>query len=397
MNTDVFILNTAVADFRSSEFAFVEKLVAPGGLAKCKSDYMPDYSQLQYKHWIAQGLATAGGPGNAAPLLARAGLKVAVVANLGQGDFAGLDIQGRFFFDTMVNNNVDMSQTFIHPTLATGTTFIYEKGDRERGGIVYFPNANDDFDLEHFKSSVMKLNPTIVYYMYSGLSDKADANGGKDLANFMRFCSQKGIVTIADSHTLTNNPQLLLESNAKVKGYKILEPLLFELDLFFTSFDEARLIDQSIGEKRNHHLGSEKEFINNFLKSLSQKFWRPPVGEVSPRADNKNPKIFGVTVKDGATVIYRDASGHITGPLMVASRFMSGVAIDLVGAGDSFRAGLVAYIVKNINDFKTGMINIAEAIQMANLFASLYIKAPLSDRYGNIDKYEKLLHAIKSH
>jgi len=286
----------------------------------------------------------------------------------------------------MVNNNVDRSQTFIHPTLATATTFIYEKGDRERGGIVYFPNANDDFDLEYFKPAVVKLNPKVVYYMYSGLSDRADANGGKDLADFMRFCVQKGAVTIADSHTLTNNPQLLLDSDAKVEGYKILEPLLFELDLFFTSFDEARLIDQTIGEKRNHSTGSEKEFIDTFLKSLSQKFWR-----------NKGPKIFGVTVKDGAAVIYRDASGNIAGPLMVASKFMSGVAIDLVGAGDSFRAGLVAYIVKNINDFKTGKIDIAEAVQMANLFASLYIKAPLSDRYGNIGKYENLLHAVKSH
>lgn len=96
-------------------------------------------------------------------------------------------------------------------------------------------------------------------------------------------------------------------------------------------------------------------------------------------------------------MIYRDALGHIIGPLTVASKFMSGETIDLVGAGDSFRAGFVAYIVKNINDFKTGMINITDAVQMANLFASLYIKAPLSDRYGNIREYEKLLHAIKSH
>ena len=161
MSVDVLVLNTAVADFRSSEFKFVEKLVAAGGLAKCKSEYMPDYSQLQYKNWIAQGLVSAGGPGNAAPLMAKAGLKVAVGANLGRGNFDGLDIQGRFFFDTMVKNNVDMSQTFIHPTLATGTTFIYEKGGRERGGIVYFPNANDDFNLEHFKSSVTKLTPKL--------------------------------------------------------------------------------------------------------------------------------------------------------------------------------------------------------------------------------------------
>ena len=96
MNTDVFILNTAVADFRSSEFKFVEKLVAPGGLAKCKSDYMPDYSQLQYKQWIAQGLASAGGPGNAAPLMARAGLKVAVGRKSRPGRFRGPRCPGPF-------------------------------------------------------------------------------------------------------------------------------------------------------------------------------------------------------------------------------------------------------------------------------------------------------------
>jgi sugar/nucleoside kinase (ribokinase family) len=385
MSTDVFILNTAVADFRSSEFKFVEKLVVPGGLAKCKNDYMPDYTQLQYKQWIDKGLVTAGGPGNAAPLMARAGLKVAVGTNLGHGDFGGLDAQGRFFFDTMVNNKVDMSQIFIHPELSTGTTFIYEKSSRERGGIVYFPNANDAFDLEYFKSSVVKINPKVVYYMYSGLSDKADANGGKDLADFMRFCRQKGAVTIADSHTLTNNPQALIDSDKEIEGYKILEPLLFELDLFFTSYDEARMIENTIGNKGNYISSDEKEYINTFLKSLSQKFWR-----------DKNARVFGVTVKDGAAVIYRDAFGNIDGPLMVSSKFMSGDAIDLVGAGDSFRAGFVTYVVKNIKDFKTGRINIADAVQMANLFASLYIKAPLSDRYGNIGEYEKLLHVINS-
>ncbi|MGD0573611.1 MAG: carbohydrate kinase family protein [Sedimentisphaerales bacterium] len=386
MNIDVLILNTAVADFRSNEFKFVEKLVAPGGLAKCKSEYMPDYSQLQYKQWIDRGLASAGGPGNAAPLMAKAGLKVAAGVNLGKGNFDGLDAQGRFFFNIMVKNNVDMSHTFIHPILSSGTTFIYEKGDRERGGIAYFPNANDDFDLEYFKSAVIKLRPKVVYYMYSGLSDRADANGGNNLADFMRFCAQNGAVTIADSHTLTNNPQLLLKSETQVEGYKILKPLLYELDLFFTSLDEARLIDHSLNLKPDYSDFPKENFINTFLTSLSQKFWR-----------SKNPKVFGVTVKDGAAVIYRDASSKVTGPLMVTSKFMSGEAIDLVGAGDSFRAGLVTYIVKNIDDFKAGKINITEAAQMANLFASLYITASLSDRYGNIDRYENLLRKIKSH
>ena len=128
MSMDIFILNTAVADFRSNEFAFTEKLAGPGGLALCETKDMPDYTQQQYKQWIDNGQVTAGGPGNTAPLIARAGLNVAVGVNLGKGDFDGLDAQGRCFYDTMANNNVDMSQTFIHPELPTGTTFIYDKG-----------------------------------------------------------------------------------------------------------------------------------------------------------------------------------------------------------------------------------------------------------------------------
>jgi len=32
---------------------------------------------------------------------------------------------------------------------------------------------------------------------------------------------------------------------------------------------------------------------------------------------------------------------------------------------------------------------------MGNLFASLYIKAPLHDRYGNIGTYDKMLRIVQ--
>jgi len=40
---DVLVLNTAVTDFRRPEFKFASELVAPGGLAKCKTEEMSDY------------------------------------------------------------------------------------------------------------------------------------------------------------------------------------------------------------------------------------------------------------------------------------------------------------------------------------------------------------------
>lgn len=386
MSIDVFILNTAVADFRGGEFKFTERLAGPGGLARCRTVDMPSYTQKLYKQWIDEGLATAGGPGNIAPLIAKAGLKVAVGVNLGKGDYNGLDAQGRFFYDTMVKCNIDMSQTFIHQILPTGTTFIYEKGGNERGGIAYFPNANNDFNFEYFRSSVEKLSPKIVYYMYSGLSDRGDANGGQDLADFIKWCKLKGIVTIADSHTLTGNPQKLIKSKTSIYEYKLLEPLLPELDIFFTSYDEARMIENTIGKKGRYVNISEEEYIIYFLKYLSERFWN----------SSNNSRIFGVTVKDGAFVICRDSFGDISIPKKITSRFMVGDVKDLVGAGDSFRAGVIAYIARNIGKFRNGKIEVEQMVQMGNLFASLYIKAPLNDRYSNISKYTKMINIITS-
>jgi len=69
--------------------------------------------------------------------------------------------------------------------------------------------------------------------------------------------------------------------------------------------------------------------------------------------------------------------------------------VDLVGAGDSFRAGLIAYIASNLEAFKQGSMDFEQAVQAGNLFASLYIKAPLEDRYGNIRAYDKMLQILK--
>jgi hypothetical protein len=37
-----------------------------------------------------------------------------------------------------------------------------------------------------------------------------------------------------------------------------------------------------------------------------------------------------------------------------------------------------------------------EAVQAGNLFASLYIKAPLDDRYGNIRTYGTMLSLLRT-
>lgn len=386
MATDILILNTGVCDLRHPDFDFTDELVGKGGLAKCKTEDMPDYSQRQIRQWIEEGFATAGGPGNTAPLIARTGLKVAVAVNLGKGDYDGLDAQGRLFHDVMTANRIDMSQTHIHPDLPTGMTFIHSTSGDDRGGIAYFPNANNDFDFEIFKPSIEKLKPSIVYYMYSGLSDRGDANEGRDLAEFIKWCRGNGVVTIVDSHTLTGNPHELIEAGTSVEEYRLLEPLLGEVDLFFTSCDEARLTENTLAPGRNWSDFSEQENDSHSLSFLTERFWR----------DDGRTKLFGVTVSDGAYEKHSCPDGTVGGPDRIKSRFMAGEVVDLVGAGDSFRAGLLTYVASHLDDFRDGSIDFGQAVQMGNLFASLFIKAPLGDRYGNIKSYDKMLEVLRS-
>jgi sugar/nucleoside kinase (ribokinase family) len=386
MAIDVLILNTAVTDLRRPDFEFADELVGKGGLAKCETKDMPVYTQRQLAEWIEQGFATAGGPGNSAPLIARTGLKVAVGVNLGKGNYDGLDAQGRFFHDVMTANDIDMSQIHIHPNLHTGTTFIHSTIGQDRGGIAYFPGANNDFDFEIFKKAVERLQPCMVYYMYSGLSDRGDTNGGRDLAEFIKWCRGRDAVTIVDSHTLTGNPYALIEQGVAVNEYRLLEPLLPEVDLFFTSCDEAKLIENTLAPGRKWNAFDEHDNNLHFLKFLTDRFWRK----------DGRTKLFGVTVSDGAYERHINPDQIIDGPNRVKSRFMAGEVVDLVGAGDSFRAGLITYVTSHLDKFKAGSIDFTEAVQMGNLFASLFIKAPLEDRYGNIHEYEKMLKIVRS-
>ena len=107
------------------------------------------------------------------------------------------------------------------------------------------------------------------------------------------------------------------------------------------------------------------------------------------------PAMFGVTVSNGAFEKYVTASGS-SAPVKIESDFMDGEVMDLVGAGDSFRAALITYIAKNIQAFKAKELDFAQAVQMGNFFASLYIKAPLNDRYRDIGTYENMLGVIKT-
>jgi sugar/nucleoside kinase (ribokinase family) len=384
MSVDVLILNTATVDFRRGDFDFAGELAGPGGLAKCRTGDMPAFSQQQFAEWIEAGFATVGGPGNAAPLIAKAGLRVAVAVELGPGRYGGLDIQGRFFVDQMTASGVDVSAAWVHPRLPTGTTFVHQRAGGERGGLAYFPNANNDFDFEKARRAVERLVPRIVYYMYLGLSDGGDANGGGDLAAFLEWCTRRGIVSIFDSHTLAGNPAELIKTGSSVKGYELLEPVLPHADIFFASSDEAAMMENTLGPPHRWEDAPEEENLLRFLDLLGEK------GRAGGSA------LYGVTVRDGAYEKYASDRGKSAAARKIRSRFMAGGVVDLVGAGDAFRAGLVTYISQNIADFRSGSMDPEKAVQMGNLFASLWVKSPLKDRYGHFRPFGNMLSVVES-
>lgn len=380
MGTDILILNTAVVDVRAPNFELGSKTAGKGGLVRHETEFMPDISQEQLDSWAKQGYVLAGGSGNSAPLIARAGLKVAIAAVLGKGNYGGLDAQGRYFYDVMRANNVDMSAIAIHPESPTGTAFIQENNDDERSGLVSFLNANNYFNFDIAIEAVENLKPSIVYYMYLGLSKEGDANGGKDLANFLRVCKSKDILTIIDTHTLTGDPQKLIKYGKPVDEYRLLEPVLPEVDIFFTSTDEARLIANTLDKISV----TENNFAVNFLNELREKF--PP-----PRSGTK---VYGLTTSNGAFITVGGLRS--IDPVLVQSGYTTGENVSLVGAGDAFRSGFLVYVANNLAGFKHGTMNFQEAVQMGNLFAALYIKSPLRNRYKNIGTYEQMLRIVQN-
>lgn len=384
---DALILNTAVLDLRSRDFGFVDGLVGAGGLAKCPVSKLPRLNAETVFALDREGGATAGGCGNIAPLLARAGLRVAVGAMLGQGPYGGLDAVGRIFADKLIATGVDWTAVVPHPTLPTGTTFIHEVPVGERGGIAYFPNANDDFDFDVFRGHVARLRPAVVHYLYSGLSARGDANGGRDLARFMAHCHTLGAITMADSHTLASNPAEIIRRREPVPGYHLLEPLWPELDVFFTSADEAHMILNTLEPRHRVPMDDVAVFGPSFLDWLLERAHRS--------GDPPRPRLFGMTVSNGAWGRLVRGDGTAGPNVFVRSRFLAGEVVDLVGAGDAFRAGVIAWIARHTSDVRSGHLNVEEAIQLGNLTASLLIKSPLRDRCALIAPFADLLRVVR--
>ncbi len=166
-----------------------------------------------------------------------------------------------------------------------------------------------------------------------------------------------------------------------------MKPLLPEIDVFFTSVDEAKLMANVLkGLKPTTDPNYNLKYTCELVNQLS---WI-----MTPKKKIDRTRLLGITASDGAH--YVTVGPNLRDGSKVHSRYMQGEVKDLVGAGDAFRAGSITYIAKNLQPFRDGTLQFEEAVDMGNLFAALFIKAPLNNRYSYIRPYRTMIEIVRS-
>ena len=107
--------------------------------------------------------------------------------------------------------------------------------------------------------------------------------------------------------------------------------------------------------------------------------------------------MFGVTRSDGIYLLgnsdYQDPSEG----LFVPTRFLKGMNTDLVGAGDSSRAGIAISLLGDLLGWHAGYFgtgDFAEAGEMANLTSAMYVNSKPGD-YSLIPSHQRALSVVR--
>src|SRR3989344_2914558 len=128
MSTDIIILNHATADIRIGN-SLIKKFVKKESLHISRNS-----KNFKYLSRISKEnkRINFGGVGNLVPLISRTGLKTAIYANLGKGNFDGFDFYGRKFYDEMKKEKINLDYVYSHSSLSTAITFIDDSEKNSR-------------------------------------------------------------------------------------------------------------------------------------------------------------------------------------------------------------------------------------------------------------------------
>ena len=322
-------VGTFVADVWGGELsAALRGMVQEDELRVGAPAEMPADADRLIQRALEEGTVSIGGEGNNFPLIAASELNAHSFSVLGAGPGRRFDAAGEFFKAEMERFGVHL--TAARSPLGTGTSFIVKESGEHRPGILYYPNANLEINLDRVFAGLARVRPDVVHWMYVGLMGQAD----RELPAFFQRCRESlGAITSADTYTVSQDPHRPLDARAKAASpYQLLRTVLPSVDVFFCSLDEAKRIapalDLRVSLPEKGDTESEQRFARLFLRELHDTY-----AASAPRRP-----LFGVTARDGA--FYRVTGDN---PRFEPSRFRATLdGKNLVGAGDAFR-GVVLY------------------------------------------------------
>ncbi len=287
-----------------------------------------------------------GGGGNVVLPAAALGIKTGLVGIIGN------DIEGGFFAGGISGYGVNISGLITDDRYRSDVSFIPQDETGNRAPITFCEDAGKHFDFANdVKDRLVIANPKIVQISYSGLFEEgADLDGGRRLAEGISWIKENlESLVMVDTHTYAAEPQ----------RYECLKPSLEVADMFVCSDDEVNLI---VPQYNLPTAGNNKKA---FLTYLENNFCK-----------GDEARLYAITSPEKTSLLYYHP-GDGTKEIEVDNWFHTskeeGKFFDTTGAGDSWRAGLNSYILNRLDDYKSGKLDVEQAVQMANLTARLYI------------------------
>lgn len=288
-----------------------------------------------------------GGMSIVAIILQKMGLNTSLIGNIGR-DIPGYGL--KYFLTERYGINTAFLKNTEHRT-----SFSYIQLSSKDRYVEHFPGASKYFDVgEEELTYIHRESPPLVAIGYAGLLPELDKKNGAGMLKLIKAIRRMGLKVALDTHTL--------------KDYCMLERPLKYVDIFICNEEEGKLIT-----------GEEKR------TKIAECLWQKTA------SNDSDYKIVGLTLREGVYLNY-GMKNKVEGDFIKSWWYGKVKPVDFTGAGDAFRAGLYAYLIKNLNKFDNGNFNYKIAGQLGNLTATLAI----SDYgYRGIRKYSKLLKVVK--
>jgi len=257
-----------------------------------------------------------GGVAILAVALRRIGLSVGLMGAVGR-DLAGYGL--REYLRTEVGIDVRGVRALSVPTSAS---FIRLSGGQRY--VEHSLGASGELSPEDGDLAIVeKCAPRLVATGYAGLLPRLDAGHGEGMARWIEGVQAKGALAALDTHT--------------VPPYQMLERPMQVVDVFICNREEGPGITGRPG-------APPEEVVATLWARFLQK-------------DPGKPRLLGMTTADGVQLAY--GRGDQVATAWVGNPGFGTLSPeDLTGAGDCFRAGVYAYLVQHVGEWRSGELDL---------------------------------------